>query len=135
MRADSRDPVDAVTCLKEHLIFSNRKVTVNECDAEAISGLVLDKNLAQGFHHLSVAFVQKPGPAVRVLLRLAFLLMLAIWLCAVYVAFYGMPDKFFNIVCPILPTVSDPCSASALLNFRTSGFQQAMRSKCFDSHE
>ena len=78
--------------------------------------------------------VQKPGPAVR-LLRLAFLLMLAIWLCAVYVAFYGVPDKFFNIARPILPTVSDPCSASAPLNFRTSGFQQAMRSKCFDSHE
>ena len=79
--------------------------------------------------------VQKPGPAVRVLLRLAFLLMLANWLCAVYVAFYGVPDKFFNIARPILPTVSDPCSASAPLNFRTSGFQQAIRSKCFDSHE
>ena len=47
MRADSRDPVDAVNYLKEHLIFSNRKVTVNECDAEAINSIVLDKNLAQ----------------------------------------------------------------------------------------
>ena len=65
---------------------------------------------------------------MRVLLRLAFLLMSVVWLGAVYVAFYGVPTQFLIIVRPILSTVFGHCSASAPLNLRMSGFQQAMRS-------